>query len=93
MPSVIYKYPFQVEGEVEIEMPKGARVLCVQVQRDIPCIWAIIEPSQPIVEIRHFRVFGTGQPMDMHPDFLHYIGTFQLAGGNFIGHLFEPVLK
>jgi len=84
----IFKYNFEVSGEVEIEMPKGAHILTVQEQYGRPAIWAIVDPEQP-KEIRHFRLFGTGHPLDIDPVKNRYIGTFQHLGGDFIGHLFE----
>lgn len=84
----IYKYPFEVQGDVEIAMPTGATILTVQVQGETPCIWAIVDPEQPII-VRHFRVFGTGHPLDIEPTLSRYIGTFQLVCGRFVGHLFE----
>ena len=84
----IFKYTFNMAGEQDIPMHKGAHVLTVQVQNGIPCLWAIVDPEQPI-ENRTFRIFGTGHEMDIDIPHSHYIGSFQLAGGDFIGHLFE----
>lgn len=89
MPLAIYKYSLPMRDEPAIGMPKGAHVLCVQAQRGVPFVWAIVDPEQP-TETRTFRLFGTGHPMDIVVGSHHYIGTFQLYGGDFIGHLFEP---
>ena len=88
MSKTIYKYPLPMTEDPTIEMPRGSRVLTVQVQGSTPCIWAIVDPNQPL-EIRRFRVFGTGHPIDENINSITYIGTFQLLGGGFIGHLFE----
>ena len=71
-------------------MPKGAQILTVQAQHDIPCIWALVEPKAGLAEeeTRKFRMFGTGHEIHDHSE-LFYIGTFQLNDGAFIGHLFE----
>ncbi len=84
----IYKYTFEVMTYIEIKMPKGAHVLTVQTQKGIPCLWAIVEPGRE-EETRYFRCFGTGHPLDIDIASSKYIGTFQLDGGAFIGHLFE----
>lgn len=85
----IYKYPFEVQDNVEIKMPMGASILTVQVQDNNPYIWAIVWPDHPL-ELRRFRLFGTGHPIDMELKQLNkYIGTFQLLDGRFVGHLFE----
>lgn len=85
MPA-IWKYMVEVADQFEIEMPEGARVLCVQVQHDHPQIWAMVDPDAPMVT-RRFRVVGTGHGIEapIGP----YVGTFQLYGGSFVGHLFE----
>ncbi|KKN34697.1 hypothetical protein LCGC14_0791240 [marine sediment metagenome] len=84
----ILKYPFEVDGEVNIQMPAGARVLTVQVQYGSPCLWAAVVPEAPI-ETRSFRIFATGQKIDIDLTQAQYIGTFPLREGSFIGHLFE----
>ena len=88
MTHTIYKYPLtQPEGDdVVVEMPEGARVLSVQVQRHIPCIWALVDPEKQL-EKRRFRIYGTGQRTSL-PD-APYIGTVQLLDGRLVYHLFE----
>ena len=59
-------------------------------QRETPCLWALVNPDAPM-ETRTFRVVGTGH--DIPPDGADYlwyhVGTFQMHGGYFVGHLFE----
>lgn len=86
----IFKYPIQVDDYQVIEMNKGAVILTVQTQREKPCIWAIVDPDAPL-EPRRLRLAGTGHPIDEPLEEMKYIGTFQLGGGAFIGHLFEQV--
>ena len=89
MNKVIWKYSLQVTDEQVIDMPKGASLLTVQVQGEMACLWAIVEPSMPM-EKRTFVVVGTGHEKDFDFfDVLTYIGTFQMVQGAFIGHVFE----
>lgn len=83
----IYKYPFEVADVIDLVMPRGAEILTIQTQGRLPTIWAKVCCDGP-TEHRVFRCYGTGHPIDpaLH---LIYVGTFQLMGGNFIGHLFE----
>lgn len=89
----IYKYPTQHTAKFSIKMPKGAEILCVQIDEktDDPCIWALVDPSNPD-EYRDFELFGTGHEIfyDMGIE-RKYIGTFQLAKGSFVGHIFERI--
>ncbi len=71
-------------------MPLGAEILCVQVQNNIPCLWA--KHPLPYIgetETKNIYVFGTGH--EIKQDDLIYIGTFQMKEGDFIGHVFEYV--
>lgn len=90
MKQIVYKYPL-TRTYHEIEMHKGAKVLCVQTQRNEGCLWVLCDPIAS-VEIRKFIVIGTGQRVD-EPIFLreYYIGTFQTDGGNYVFHVFEKM--
>jgi hypothetical protein len=82
----IYKYQLDINDVVEIFMPQHTRILDIQVQYGIPCIWAVVDTEQPKVT-RRFRIFGTGQPMDR--DYTNFIGAFQLQNGSRVFHVFE----
>ena len=86
MPKTIYKYTIPVEDSPKIEMPVGAKVLHVNVQRGVPCIWVEVDPSNEI-ETREFQVYGTGH---MIPDNSGtYLGTFMVDDGNYVFHIYE----
>lgn len=83
--KTIYKY--KIDDRVKhFEMPDDAIILCVQIQHDYPCIWALIDPSKPMVQ-RTFTTVGTGWTID--DDQLHYIGTYLTEGNVFVWHVFE----
>lgn len=86
MNQAIWKYPLQVEDEQVIEIPYGAEFLAVQVQHEQPCLWAKVTPGVQEVRTKIVTV-GTGHPAQ-HTDGLQYVGSYQLAGGNFVGHVF-----
>ncbi len=92
MATRIYKYPIGVDDTFSLRMHRGARVLCVQLQRapetggDL-CVWAMVDTDAPLVE-RTFALRGTGHDCTGLGDKPH-VGTFQLAGGAFVGHLFD----
>lgn len=83
----IYKYPVRV-GAFTLELPRDAEILSVQVQDAQPYMWAIVAPDASLMS-RQFEVFGTGHPIITAAEDLIFIGTFQLYGGTFVGHLFE----
>lgn len=86
MSQVIYKYQVLIDDQFSIDLPKGAQVLSVGVQHDRPYVWVLQDPGAPLYR-RLFAVATTGNPLPPGCD--KFIGTFQLMGGRFIGHLFE----
>ena len=86
--KTIWKYYLDPDGKVDI--PKGGEILCVQAQREMPCIWVLVVSEQEYVERRLFNVFFTGQKMPENYKGA-YIGTCQLDGGRLVVHVFESI--
>lgn len=84
----IWKFPVEPGDDIKVEMPKGAKILCVQEQFDGPCLWALVETENEKEE-RRFELYGTGHKVLM--TLKNYIGTFQLRGGHLVFHLFERI--
>lgn len=95
----VYKYPLYIDDFQEVEMPQGAEILCVQTANapygsrtsETPTLWAKVDDTKPI-EVRRFRVFGTGHPMEYEHE-LVYIGTTQQNNGALVWHVFENIIK
>lgn len=83
--NTIWKFPLVITDQNEIEMPKGAELLTVQLQHGEPQLWASVDPSAPKVR-RRIMVHGTGHQVDV---FNVYLATFQIAGGDLIFHVFD----
>jgi hypothetical protein len=86
--NTIFKYPFHTEDQIDLQMPKGAKVLCVQLQAQVPCIWALVDTDQPL-EMRSFLVYGTGHQLLPEAFEKTYIGTYQEFQGALVFHVFE----
>lgn len=84
----IFKY--QIRNDIEITMPKGARILCVQEQYSIPSVYALVDTSVKDNETRKFAIYGTED--EMRSGEHAYIDTFQMHGGQLVFHVFE-ILK
>lgn len=83
----IYKYPIPVSGEFILDLPKGSKPLCVQIQQGQPQMWAAIDPMAPLVK-HLFQLCGTGHDReDINP--FTYLGTFQVQGGTLVFHVFD----
>lgn len=87
MEKEIWKYEISADQTI-IEMPKDAEILSVQVQHEVPRIWALVDPENPIEE-RVIEIFGTGHKIPCEGISRKFIGTFQLYGGSLVFHLFE----
>lgn len=82
----IWKFPFTIVDHPVLAMPAGAKILSVQVQRGVPCIWAEVDPEAR-EEARRFRLVGTGHEVDLAEH--RHVGTFQVRE-DLVFHLFEP---
>lgn len=83
--KTIFKYPVELTDYFQIQMPDCAEVLSVQVQNGRPYIWALVEMDYAPRNY-NFRLAGTGHPIE--EDNLKFIGTFQIASGTLVFHLF-----
>jgi hypothetical protein len=85
----IYKYDVPLTDEFELDMPVGAEVISVQVQRGTPRLWAMVnaDPETPR-ESRRFRLLGTGRAIPAEFQLARFVGTFQMANGELVFHLF-----
>lgn len=84
----VFKYQVEMSDYFELDLPEGARILIVDVQSNIPWLWALVDPSAPS-EKRLFRFAGTGHPIEEDPDKLRFISTFKVDEGALIFHIFE----
>jgi hypothetical protein len=85
MSYTIWKFPLHTVDRQDVKMPVGAEVLCVQMQEDTPCLWALVNPDAAPTT-RTFATYGTGHPVDASGA---YIGTYQWADGSLVFHVFD----
>lgn len=91
--KTIWKFKLNEGDRQVISMPKNAQILSIQSQYGEPCMWVLVDVKDDVeLEDRIFETFGTGHEIhyDMGIDRTH-IGTYQVAGGSFIGHVFERI--
>ena len=81
----IFKYPFEIDIVVKVDMPKGASVIFLDMQGRTPCIWAKVDPRNPTEE-RQYYVLGTG--WDVPKDAGGHVGSLQ---DGFVYHVFEKI--
>lgn len=88
--KTIWKYPLQLVDKQVIDMPYGAKLLTVQVQHEIPCVWVAVDQPEPIFKAPvTFWIVGTGRQIPMEAVTKSgYLGSFQLDGGHLVFHVF-----
>jgi hypothetical protein len=72
----IHKYPLALKDIQQVEMPRDAEPLSVQLQMDTICVWALVNPGAER-ELRTFHIVGTGNPFPI-AGHLHFLGTVQM---------------
>jgi hypothetical protein len=99
MPKTIWKYPLSAADDFIIAMPLGSRVLSVMVQDEVPYIWVLFSAPEdeltpgaaPLMAKYHFKLVGTGHVRNDLDDAV-YIGSFMLADGKLVFHLFQGMV-
>lgn len=84
----VYKYPVLLSDRFHLDLPVGAKILSVNIQHGNPQMWALVDPDCPL-ERRFFRLAGTGHPIE--DTVVEHVGTFRIANGDLVFHLFEEV--
>ena len=85
--KTIFKYQLEIKDTQVIKIPKGADPFTAQFQGEQLCVWAAVETDAEL-EDREFRIFGTGQPLDLSGVF-RYLSTVQQ--GSLVWHIFTKV--
>ena len=90
--KTVWKFELPIKDKVEIEMPCGAQILCVDIQRNklppLPItIWALVDPAKSNEKVT-FRIAGTGHGI-YSPDYSEYIGTVLMENDRLVFHVFK----
>ena len=83
----IYKYPLEIATIQPLQVPRDAKILSVQFQNDVLCLWALVDPKKELT-IRYFLIFGTGRLIENMPKTV-FLATVQHAG--YVWHVFEKL--
>lgn len=83
----VWEWPLAITDSQTIEMPLGAKILTVQIQGEVPVMYALCNKKLATRRRRKIAIHGTGNPMPDEPGV--YIATFQLHEGLLVFHVFE----
>ena len=87
MKKVVYKYKLQLTKDIqEVVLPQGAQILCIKIQNDELCMWALVDPDQTYNEVVKIRCAGTGHEIT---EDVEYIDTVVLLDGELVFHFFK----
>ena len=90
MNTTIWKYPFHIHDDVQLEVQEGAKILTTAaIGRHRLAVWALVDPDAKQVPL-HLRIIGTGSPIPDLPE-LSYIGT--AWDTPFVWHIFHNLDK
>jgi hypothetical protein len=82
--KTIYKYTLDSQ-DCTLNLPKGAEILTIKLQNNVPTLWALVNPMT-VTEERHICIVGTGWQIE---DNMKYITTYM--DGYFVWHVFELI--
>lgn len=82
----IFKYQLCVSDEQMVNLPIGSRILSLQVQREIPCIWAIVDDQEVKTSPIQVLMFGTGHSISDKDAGNRFAGTIQIR--DLVFHVF-----
>ena len=87
MKKVVYKYKLQITKVIqEVVLPLGAQILCIKMQNDELCMWALVDPDQTYNEVVKIRCAGTGHEIT---EDVEYIDTVMLLDRELVFHFFK----
>ena len=58
--TTVYKYPLVIADYQNVDLPKGAQILCIKEQHGKICLWALVNPDETETETIKIRCAGTG---------------------------------
>lgn len=74
----IFKYELPIKEKIEIQLPKGCKIIrCEDVDGKF-FLWAIVDPDATDHESRFFECYKTGQEINTDLDHLIHIGNCKL---------------
>jgi len=86
--NTIWKYEIpEDERCFEIRMPKGSKFLSLQMQKNKPVMWYLVNTKNKNVKKR-FLANRTGCKV-LNKETWKYLDTFQLRDGDCVKHLYE----
>ena len=87
--ETIWKYELEVTDTQNIQMPKNAQILSVEMQSGTPVLYALVDTDNN-PEICLIEIFGTGHEIINDLGVRRkYLGTFMMRNDRLVFHVFK----
>lgn len=83
----VWKFPLEPMDYQEIDLPKGAKPLCVKMQKGNPYLWVLVDTKERERETITIRCAGTGHLIS--EENLEYLGTAIMLDDTLVFHFFK----
>lgn len=87
MRRAVWKYALAITEAQTLSLPAGAQVLSVQAQRNVPTLWALVDPTEISREVWGVVIVGTGHEVQL-PNSAAFYATVQTHDGALVWHVF-----
>jgi hypothetical protein len=86
--KTIWKQPIELTARQVVKFPSGAAILTAGIDpQGVPCVWAAVDPTQPIVDVPVLMI-GTGELM---PDDSMFVGM--IVAGDSVAHILQEGIR
>lgn len=86
MNKKIFKYKIEVEHEQVIKIPKGSKLVDIQVQNGEIKMWAVVDEAVKEVDGMRIMIAGTGRPIHFDLEVYEHLKTVQIE--NYVWHIY-----
>lgn len=87
--KTIWKFELRSTDIQTLKVPKGYKVLTLQLQRGIPYIWIECDPNNDSTYLK-LRTYGTGHEItNEESERLSYVGTYLIHQDSIVLHVYQ----
>lgn len=92
MKQTIWKYEIYTNGENNIALPAGSKVLSVKNQNEQIVMYALVDEDERRRTLTKVKVFGTGQQI-LDVEGYDYLDTVSIYNGSLMFHVFYKTIE
>ena len=89
----IYKYPIAHTDEQVLTLPSGSQIISVAKQYNNVVIYAMVNPTELLMDSYHVIILGTGTPIEWKILDYKFLGTLAFSNGDLMFHYFVKLVS